>query len=1103
VIKQDRRPPGVGLQVPHRKNHVIARATLFQIVDRSDLGVADENSLPATLYLIARPYPHKLAAIPDELALIKYWRLLFHCRVHDALGRRLAELNGNPAEIERRLHRLGHTEFDEIRRVLHQEKYTLPPLNDWTVFEEFAAVYLELRFFSSFLLPHYFPAIHDFDRVDALLAEDIDAKAIFAQTRLPGAPENPVFASVNTALQAARDTDLGVRPLTGATVSAGRHQRLLAKADKTARRGNVVRAAIYREQAARIGPPAVPDGSQASDSSELERLVGRLQGALELEPHALEEWRKALPPLLEHAASGTWPVEARLLYDLQRACVDHERGIYAVDIVEWAVTLGRRPVKRALPRLREAHLVKHLRKATARLVKVQLSDMDRQRLAALLHEAVHRSEGRLREKFRPLVAGVLERAGLTPHNYPERIALNKLIEELLDRIVERGFLNIGDLRDTISRNGLKLPDLSGAREFFRGDQLLRIDRELAVVLDGVYRRGEVYMRWLQRLSALAFGTVLGRLLTLYLILPFGGAFVVLKGAQEVVHLAHELTSGPEDRGLGALEESILTPYSFAGLALVLFGLFHVPPFRRAVGHSFYWLWLAARGICYDLPAVVLRNAAIRELLESAPLVFFYRFLLTPLTVAVLAWPVLLGSGYDLPVSLGASGAVFLVAALALNSRLGRDLEEATVDWLLRGLDRIRFGILPGIFHFVMDLFKRMLEWVERFLYSVDEWLRFKSGESHVTLVLKTILGTIWFFLTYLIRIYVNLLIEPTVNPIKHFPVVTVGHKIMAPLIPKVYFFLKGLFLPLGPVIAIPAATVTVIFVPGIFGFIVWELKENWRLYRANRPRTLKPALIGHHGETTIGLMRPGIHSGTLPKLFARLRKAERGGHRTGNWRAVHKQLEALHHVEESIRNFVDRELIAVLDGSKSWQPLRVQRGHIVLGSNRVSIEICCPDLSKDPLLVSFEDRSGWLMAGIQRAGWLSDLSVRQAQALATALAGFYKLAGVEFVREQIEACFADHPAYDVIPPGLIVRQESDFGVEAVYTVPSPGILQPQSRTGAPVDGFPALTSRQLMFREVPVFWETWVEAWQQDQDGKFPLQDVAEGVRVLPCPSKK
>ena len=65
-------------------------------------------------------------------------------------------------------------------------------------------------------------------------------------------------------------------------------------------------------------------------------------------------------------------------------------------------------------------------------------------------------------------------------------------------------------------------------------------------------------------------------------------------------------------------------------------------------------------------------------------------------------------------------------------------------------------------------------------------------------------------------------------------------------------------------------------IPGIFGFLAWELKENWRLYAANRPPRLKPVVLGHHGETMRGLLRPGG--------FVRLsdhRASEAAGQRSG------------------------------------------------------------------------------------------------------------------------------------------------------------------------------------------------------------------------------
>ena len=41
--------------------------------------------------------------------------------------------------------------------------------------------------------------------------------------------------------------------------------------------------------------------------------------------------------------------------------------------------------------------------------------------------------------------------------------------------------------------------------------------------------------------------------------------------------------------------------------------------------------------------------------------------------------------------------------------------------------------------------------------------------SASTLGTKAFLGVVWFFVTYVVRFVVTLLVEPQVNPIKHFP----------------------------------------------------------------------------------------------------------------------------------------------------------------------------------------------------------------------------------------------------------------------------------------------------------------------------------------------
>src|SRR5262249_18432867 len=125
--------------------------------------------------------------------------------------------------------------------------------------------------------------------------------------------------------------------------------------------------------------------------------------------------------------------------------------------------------------------------------------------------------------------GALREVGLRPEDVPEQAALAKVVEELLDQATAHGFLSLGALRDALSRNQMKLADLSGPGELFRGDALLAADARLPLAADGVHRRGEIYLRGLQKASSLLFGTAVGRALALYVLLPFGGAYVGLFG----------------------------------------------------------------------------------------------------------------------------------------------------------------------------------------------------------------------------------------------------------------------------------------------------------------------------------------------------------------------------------------------------------------------------------------------------------------------------------------------------------------------------------------------------------------------------------------------
>jgi hypothetical protein len=1080
VIKKDRGLAGLGLQVPHRKSYVIRRDTLLRIADRDELGVAGDQVLPEILLLLPQPDAAKLAQRGPGRTLVKYWRLLFHARVHRVLDQLLAAGKLTEEVVRQRIRALGLTEFDEVRAVLRQEHFLLPAAAGGELFaeySEFAALYLELRHFAPRVLPAYFPTMEDLEATDAVLAQDVDAAELFTATRLPGAPAPAELDAPEqlTDSQPPAPAVPGEGPPDSRAV-----QRLLDKAASAAAHGNVVRAAINHTRA----------GAEAG--ADLDALAARFSQGLALEAGQAAGLRAALEPLLAPAAHGVWAVEARFLYDLQKVCIDQEREVFAVDLVEWAVSWGRKPVFRLLPYHQDLLTVKHLRAALRRLTAVRIPDADRSALGVLLHGALEHRERLLRDRLRPAVVHVLDEVGLTPANVAEAVSRDKLVEELLDRALERNFLTMGDLRDAIARNRVKLPDLINPVTFITGDKLLRANRGMARALDGIYHRGEIYLRWLQRLSSLAFGNPIGRFLTRYLVLPFGSSFMLLKMWEEIDHLLFgpkgewpdvkidpdDWSDAADDAVVAGIKAAVqpsagVNLQAFLILGVFLFLLLHVPPFRRGVVHVLRGTWWAVRGLLYDLPSAFLRLPWVRQILQSRWYLVVFQLVLKPLP-----WGVLAGMGLCFAragpwVSFVGGVIVFALASVVLQSRIGLYLEEVCADGLIRTWHLIHSDLLPGLVRWVLYIFRRLVEEVERFLYTVDEWLRFRSGDSRLSLYVKPVLGLVWFFFTYLVRIVINLFVEPTFNPIKHFPVVTVTAKLIAPFYPELLgFFMRPLRPVLGKWAAGAVATAEVGLLPGLGGFLAWEFKENWKLYRANQSPTLDPELVGHHGETVLRLMRPGLHSGTLPKLYAKLRRAK--------GRSARRQREGLLGVKVRLHEFVERDLLAILHTSKTWSgapPVHV--GVIHLGTNRVRIELRS---AGESLFLDFEHHAGWLLGGTFQAagspGWLVRLSPQQLLVIRDALAGFYKLAGVDLVREEIAACLQSEAAFDVTEQGLEVW--------------------PACGKSDPIETRP-LTTQDREFAATPIRWQQWAEAWERDHRGEGHPALVPAQVRILPC----
>lgn len=1085
VIKRHLRLPGFGPEVPHARCYAVDRASLLAIVPADELGRAAAD-LPEEVILLPRPEPEDLAGKPPAEIITHLWRYAFHARVHLEIDRRAREGKLTEARLRDRAHRIGQTEFDEIRLVLRQDGLLLPPRDARATYAELAATFLELSRFAPARLRETFPGL-DHAVVEDVLAGDVDAGRLLAECRPEGAPEAPWIAS---------DPPREI-PSDPAEEGAGDRPRgtLRGEADEARRLGNVVRSAIARLKLAHAGAGDA-EAARAEARADLAALSRRLDAALR--PPAggagidRKAWEAILLALADRAARRgvfLW-VEARLLYDLQRACLASERAIGKVDLVDWAQSLGKRPLARLLPATRPIRVAREIAAAAKKIPLVDLDPAARARLEAAIAGARRRADDNIRDALRPVVREALLDVGLRPEGVPERVALQKVVEDLLDHATTHGHLGLGVLRDALSRNQLKLADLSGASELWSGDALLLADQRLSRSLEGVHRRGEIYLRSLQKLSSLLFGTRPGRFLTLYLLLPFGSSFVILEGLGHMATpLGHLLKILPRHHHV-----HLFNPTSWIATTVALFALIHSALVRSALTASLRAVGRALAAVFFHAPRWILSRPLVRRVLASRAVTAIGRYVIKPASVTAAA-AYLTPIHADLsPATVAAGAAIFITTNLALNSRAGALVEEITLDYLARTVRRLARHVLPGLFRLVVDTFRAVSEAIDQGIYAVDEWLRFREGQSRAVLAAKAVLGVIWFAIAYLARIYVNLLIEPQINPIKHFPVVTVAAKIMLPLSPTLIpAFHSVLARAFGHLVANTLAAPTILLLPGVAGFLVWEFKENYKLYRATRAAHLAPVPIGHHGETMRALLTPGLHSGTIPKLWSALRRAARKGE---------ARAEKFHHqmreISEAIARFAERDAVALLAASPAWEAGPVRVAKIDLASNRVRIHLARGDHhdapgDPDPVVISFEEQSGWILAGVQRIGWAASLAPTERVIFENALAGLYALAGVDLVREQIAAAIPGSPPYDLSSEGLVVWPGDRWATELVYSLEARGEIAPAVR-GDPFPSPPRLDPARLLYTKQPIAWSDWVKAWSSGAPER-----VIKGAPLLPA----
>jgi hypothetical protein len=301
---------------------------------------------------------------------------------------------------------------------------------------------------------------------------------------------------------------------------------------------------------------------------------------------------------------------------------------------------------------------------------------------------------------------------------------------------------------------------------------------------------------------------------------------------------------------------------------------------------------------------------------------------------------------------------------------------------------------------------------------------------------------------------------------------------------------------MGPSFGNGFAAFTVLVLPGLAGFLVWELKENWRLYWATRPRALKAIAIGHHGESMATLLKPGFHSGTIPKLFTKLRRAAW----RGDGQALARYKDGIHHVEEAISTFVERQLVSMLNEVSAFAATDVALEDVEIASTRVRVAIACPSVADagEVVVIQFERQARWLVASVPRLGWIERLDQAQRRIVEIALAGFYKLSAVDLVREQLDALLGedgDIPLYEIVDEGLVLWLGAALETKVTYDLRR---SQPKRRLRGPRPDrrLPELRGCHSVFGREPILWSIWSLSWSEIADGHVPGR-VARGPALL------
>ncbi|MGD8207902.1 MAG: sulfite exporter TauE/SafE family protein, partial [Thiohalocapsa sp.] len=386
-----------------------------------------------------------------------------------------------------------------------------------------------------------------------------------------------------------------------------------------------------RRLAQRINRPGsrVPESIEGviaeREASAEEQLADLLAAKWKLSPfHAAEV--RALVERLAAEDRGRYgsPSARSLLAHLEQVLSESRSDYYRLRTLSWLLSLGRRRIREILPFQSLLQALGSLQAGQQRLEDLPWPLADLDRFSRALSALTDRVNGRLDAQITPRLERAMREADFVPRNHRETVAAQKMRLELLDVIKLRRHLKFTDVRDIVARNILRLPDPT-IDEFFHGDRLRRFDRTAARALPGVYRPGEIYIKGLQQLGAPLFGTNVGRAILRHLLLPLGGAFLLLKSLDLIIEVIphHD-------------KDFHLTTVSAVGSIGILVNLIAFTGIGRHLSLAI-WRFVVSmlRFVLYDGVRMLLRWPPVAQLLKSALIRGLGRNLIQPLLIGTL------------------------------------------------------------------------------------------------------------------------------------------------------------------------------------------------------------------------------------------------------------------------------------------------------------------------------------------------------------------------------------------------------------------------------------------------------------------------------------